>query len=254
MTLQEIADEAGLSKKLLQGRMRRGMTMREAIDEGHPRCGKSCAKKYPYKGRMLTLTEVSKETGINGDTLRGRVERGCTLEQAVDRGAPLPRDTSAKEYLFRGVMMTIKQLSEIGDVHPYTIRKRIELGWSAERAATEPADGRFSRNKKPKEEPAPAAKDIRPASRAELAAKALGKLIQSAKEGDLTHSRDMKRFELKSEYLTYAATFEGDLVILSATYNESGLRSDLRRAWRVGLYGLGEAFVGNARGEWERVY
>ena len=44
--------------------------------------------RYAYQGRMLTINELSEMSGIRHHTLRDRLRRGYTVEQAV-RPSPL---------------------------------------------------------------------------------------------------------------------------------------------------------------------
>lgn len=43
------------------------------------------AARYLYKGEHLTIREISDRTGVPISTLRGRLDRGLTIEQAVVR-------------------------------------------------------------------------------------------------------------------------------------------------------------------------
>lgn len=43
-------------------------------------------QKYPYKGRMMGTRQISQETGIDCETLRGRLRRGLSIEEALQEG------------------------------------------------------------------------------------------------------------------------------------------------------------------------
>ena len=48
---------------------------------------------YPYKDVYVTLTQASRISGINTRVLKRRIKNnGMTLEQAIEKGQPIPRN------------------------------------------------------------------------------------------------------------------------------------------------------------------
>ena len=82
-SLREWEKITGLGKDLLRGRMKRGMSLSEAIEAGPtPK-----PKVYTAHGRTQRLYEWVRESGIPEYTLKYRMRvMGMTFEQALDRG------------------------------------------------------------------------------------------------------------------------------------------------------------------------
>lgn len=84
-TLRELALEHGQPHDLVYTRMQRGMTLDEALTA--PRQAHKTtagAVKHPYHGRMLSLSEIARETGWSLNSLIRRVKFGMTAQQAGD--------------------------------------------------------------------------------------------------------------------------------------------------------------------------
>lgn len=97
-------------------------------------------KRYPYKGKMLSLHQISDMEGINYRTLRNRIFRsGMTIEQAVNHktGSKVCKNNTRYEY--EGKQLRLYELSEISGIHPATLKWRLKnMGMSASEAINTP--------------------------------------------------------------------------------------------------------------------
>jgi len=97
----------------------------------------SNARLITYKGKTDTLTAWARKYRLGPNVIRGRLERGWPIERALRTKVLGGSDTltfNGKTHSF-GVW---SKKAEIG-ISPQTLRHRIEhLGWSVERALTEP--------------------------------------------------------------------------------------------------------------------
>ncbi len=87
-TLSQWAEETGLSVSLIRQRIKlHGYSIEAALTKPVRGCRFNeykNAKKYPYKKEAHTLKEWSQRFGMNLDTLRSRIERGWSIDQALE--------------------------------------------------------------------------------------------------------------------------------------------------------------------------
>lgn len=83
LTLDQISKKYGVKKTTIQTRMRRGMTLEEAIDG---RIKHKDGKRYDIFGESLTAREVSELYGVKPNTFRTRITRGMSPEEAAMGG------------------------------------------------------------------------------------------------------------------------------------------------------------------------
>lgn len=129
MTIREMAEVSGIPEATLRQRIKnQGMTPLQALEAGVTR-----AKKYAYKGKLLTLPEWSIESGVPIGTLRTRIRRdGMTIAEAISK----PR-TRIKRYSYNGDHLTLSDISKSSGVPKYTLDYRINhRGMTAEQAAS----------------------------------------------------------------------------------------------------------------------
>lgn len=84
-TLREWSRVRGISYETLKGRIKRGMSLAEALAEGPGVWGKVPAR-YVVDGVERTVGEWAELYGIKADTLRERLRRGLTIAEALERG------------------------------------------------------------------------------------------------------------------------------------------------------------------------
>ena len=99
--------------------------------------------KFMYVGESLTLREISERTGTKYSLLRGRVDRGLSIEEAISA------HYEPTKYEHNGERHSIPEWARITGLKEETIRSRLLRGWSIEKTLTEPLDeNKYRRNKK----------------------------------------------------------------------------------------------------------
>lgn len=82
-------------------------------------------RKFKFRGKTQTLSEWSKELGINRSTLEYRINKGWPLEEVFT--TPLHK-TNARLITFRGKTKSIKAWSEETGISRSTISQRLAKG------------------------------------------------------------------------------------------------------------------------------
>ncbi len=82
--------------------------------------------KYMYDGELLTLREISYKSNIDYSTLRGRIDRGLSIYEALyNEYGP------AKYYYeFYGEKLSIPEISKRTGIKEVTIRSRLKRGYT----------------------------------------------------------------------------------------------------------------------------
>jgi hypothetical protein len=101
-----------------------------ALEQGRNRTNN---RLLTLQGETHTLSEWSETTGIPESTLTGRLDRGWTLERALQ-----VRNASSPLLTFKGrTQMRSEWAAELG-IPLSVLSDRFRLGWSVERAFTQP--------------------------------------------------------------------------------------------------------------------
>lgn len=137
-TLKEWAAHAGITERLLRSRLEGGWTLERAVSSGPPR------KAKLYEGK--TLSEWSKASGIHVSVLRGRLKQGWTLAKSLSEPVHQAKRIEGKTavraglYSYKGNEYALGQLLDLHEciVDGGLLAARLHLGWSVERAITEP--------------------------------------------------------------------------------------------------------------------
>lgn len=88
-----------------------------------------------FQGEMLTTRQISEITGVPYRTIKGRIDQGFSIYEAV-YGSP----NGKKIHLWlNNEKHTIKEWASITGLKTITIRARLARGWSVEKALTTPA-------------------------------------------------------------------------------------------------------------------
>ena len=93
-------------------------------------------REYPYKGEMLTITEISERTGIPKDTIRQRLRNGMPFEKAFSAEDHRVARFKAKTKIFaeyKGEMLPLSEIAERTGIKMMTIRERYRRGERGER-------------------------------------------------------------------------------------------------------------------------
>ncbi len=89
-------------------------------------------KKVIYKGKTVTISQLSEITGILDKTLYSWKEKGC-LKQKLITGK-----VEVQKYLFNGEFKTLRELSEQHGLDEKFVRNRMRRGWSLEESLQPP--------------------------------------------------------------------------------------------------------------------
>lgn len=140
-TITAWAKERGITPHCIRGRLKKGMSIREALFSGN--CQKDKAKKYPYRNENKTLDEWSQKAGIPADTLYRRiVHSGWPMGEALSTPLGQRRKTYSRKcrinLTIRGIIHSIDEWCKIKNACPTLTRQRLRRGWDAERALTHP--------------------------------------------------------------------------------------------------------------------
>lgn len=129
MNLKEVADAAEVDYKRLHDRVvNQGMELVDAINKSSP-----IRHILEYQGRLLTITELAKETNMNPSTIHTRIfSDGLTAEEAVAR--PVGKRRARVDYPYQGRMLTAREISNITKVDYVKLRNYLVRGATVEEA------------------------------------------------------------------------------------------------------------------------
>lgn len=93
-----------------------------------------------YNGERKTIAEWARISGIDRSILRGRIDRGWSMEKAMSTPSGSIW-SNRKKITFNGKTHTIPEWAKIIGINGCTLRDRLtRRGWSVERALTEPVE------------------------------------------------------------------------------------------------------------------
>lgn len=86
MSISELSRFTGCSYQKLRRRLEQGIPVEKAVDIKNRKPGKKPTYMTEYKGKPISIHELSLKTGKHYNLLRYRIEvMGMTAEEAVDR-------------------------------------------------------------------------------------------------------------------------------------------------------------------------
>lgn len=133
-SLREWSEQYGIKYDTLRGRIRKGMSIEEAITESIDR------NRYEtYNGITKSISEWAEQYGLNRSTLDCRLNSGMSIEDALNR--PVMKGHLPQIYELNGVSKTIPQWCEELGLKKGTVYARLEHGWSVEAALTVKVNG-----------------------------------------------------------------------------------------------------------------
>lgn len=91
-----------------------------------------------YDGRKQTLSDWASEVGISPITLRGRIKRGWTVEDAINLKPDVTRRYKRTIISFNGKSLMASEWDRELGLGVNVVNARIRSGWSVERALTTP--------------------------------------------------------------------------------------------------------------------
>jgi len=134
LTLTEAASRYGVNKATLSGRRRRGLSLAEGV---------ALPTETPtvtIGGQTKTVREFSEESGLSIATIHHRIARGWGAEELLSTPQASGARRGSKRYAYRGQELSLHQLSKLSGLSRSAIQKRLNKGWSVERAVETPPD------------------------------------------------------------------------------------------------------------------
>ena len=98
------------------------------------RQGKPSRYNISYKGiKAKNLSELARKNGVKPKTLFKRIDRGWTLEEAIEIPQQRQEHMLKKAlYEYNGELLSVKQIAEKYNISEKAIYKRLSRGWSIE--------------------------------------------------------------------------------------------------------------------------
>lgn len=95
--------------------------------------------KLTYNGDTKCLAEWAREIGIKDSTIRSRLARGSTVEEAL--GEPVKQPHTVSTIIdINGESKSVQDWSKVSGISPKMILYRLSAGWTPELAIFEPTD------------------------------------------------------------------------------------------------------------------
>ena len=142
-TIRELSERFGMNEHTVRARLRRGMTLQEALTEPK-RLFRRYEVRDPETGEAVagTIPELSDRFGMEEGMVRNRLQRGMTLQEALTR----PRMRGVEYEVVDPktgeiVKSTIKALSRRFGMNESTVRNRLRHGMDIQEALTKPVRG-----------------------------------------------------------------------------------------------------------------
>lgn len=89
---------------------------------------------HEWEGKTYTVRQLAKKLGVREATLRSRIRRRNTLEEAIHFVPEKRNGTEPKKYELYGRMVTIKEAAVITGVSQVCLRNRVSKGLTLEAA------------------------------------------------------------------------------------------------------------------------
>jgi len=96
------------------------------------------AKLYDYNGKSYTIKELSKLCGVSESTLRERLKKGASIEDAMIKPLCQGKRNRKYELKINGKEMSLAEIANNLKIHPCTIYHRMQRGMSLEESITTP--------------------------------------------------------------------------------------------------------------------
>ena len=87
-----------------------------------------------YNGKTLTIAELAEKTDIKYETLRRRIRRGWSIEQALNE--PTRKTHIPKLITYKGKTKRLYEWAEELNIPYKTLHARIARGWNVDKALT----------------------------------------------------------------------------------------------------------------------
>lgn len=104
---------------------------------------KTDTKYYEIDGIQLTLREISVAYNIPYKTLRGRIDRGYSIQDAVYGSF-----SRVRRYTYKGKTYTVAEMSKEFGIKGITLYRRLQAGYTVAEAIETPTDRRYCYRKR----------------------------------------------------------------------------------------------------------
>lgn len=118
--LVDWAEETGINRNVIAGRLNRGWTPENALTEPLTK-----QKKLSFKGETLTVAEWSIKTGLSVGIIRHRLKKGKSVSEVLDQ-----RTGQGRIYEYKGEFKTISEWADCLGISRALIKQRLKRGWS----------------------------------------------------------------------------------------------------------------------------
>lgn len=123
-TLKQVAEHCGISVSTLGNRIHHGMSIQEAIQKPARKHGKLVKYTLP-DGFTGSIRAIAKHTGICDGTLKARLYRGMSMDEAVS----LPvRSFNQRYALSDGFVGTVKEIAKRVNINESLLYARLHQG------------------------------------------------------------------------------------------------------------------------------
>ena len=141
-TSDEAAELAGITRETFLDRIKAGESVESIILTGNRR-----VKKYPYKGKHLTLRELFQLSECQLKDIRVLKARICGYGWPIERAVTTPARKKNKKYLYQGKQFSLSELAKLPEciVGIKVLQSRLHKCWPVEKALTKPIDKQKSR-------------------------------------------------------------------------------------------------------------
>lgn len=102
------------------------------------------SKRYPYNGKLYTITELAKIAVVSKYRLTNRIRNGMDIHKAVTT----PPQVNNTRHIYQGKEQSVDELSKIAGIPSAVIYNRLRDKWEIHRAVTTPVRARRSNKTK----------------------------------------------------------------------------------------------------------
>lgn len=134
-SIVELAKKLNIKQYKIEYKLKEGKSVGEAVEEIENNEGRSWeVKEIVYRGKTYKgVSALSREVGVGRNVINSRLDKGWSIEEAVETAVGKVRTT--QHIVYKGKRYTsIKELADSKGIVYNRIRTRLKDGWSVEEA------------------------------------------------------------------------------------------------------------------------